>query len=434
MSLASKRHPGFHGVNNQLVFSEYTTQTMVDEEGTLKALFFAHSLSLELLSRYHTVLFLDCTYKTNKYNMPLLHIAGVSGNNDSFSAGFCFLASETHTYYEWALNTLQSFLTANKIPPPEVMITDRELALMNAISKIFPNTKNMLCTWHIEKNLVANASKLIKDQFLEHRILKDWSNLIRLPTISKFESHWNGMRSNYPPAFMSYIEKTWIPHAPSFADAWTKKITHFDHRTSSRIESSHKYIKQHLLSSNANFPEVIKLITLALESQHHEITSRFHQQKITTLRDIVKIFSPCLGKITHFALRRAQNNFNRLKQDPQGGMCNRCHTIRTGIPCKHWILDILNKGQKVEPQEFHSQWHIMVRLFHHFLCSFYPILSSFPPGVIIPFSSSFPLFSSPLFSFFSPFFPFFPLFSFFSPFFLFFPIYFHFLGAVYLQK
>jgi len=208
---------------------------MVDEEGTLKALFFAHSLSLKLLSRYHTVLFLDCTYKTNKYNMPLLHIAGVSGNNNSFSAAFCFLASETHTYYEWALNTLQSFLTANKIPPPEVMITDRKLALMNAISKIFPNTKNMLCTWHIEKNLVSNASKLIKDQFLEHRILKDWSNLIRLPTISKFESHWNGMRSDYPPAFMSYIEKTWIPHAPSFTDAWTKKITHFDHCTSSRI-------------------------------------------------------------------------------------------------------------------------------------------------------------------------------------------------------
>ena len=195
-------------------------------------------------------------------------------------------------------------------------------------------------------------------------MLRSWSYLLRLPTISEFNNHWNNMRSLYPPIFISYVEKTWIPHAPSFADAWTKKITHFDHRTSSRIESSHKYIKQHLLSSNANFPEVIKLITLALESQHHEITSRFHQQKITTLRDIVKIFSPCLGKITHFALRRAQNNFNRLKQDPQGGMCNRCHTIRTGIPCKHRILDILNKGQKVEPREFHSQWHIIV----HFFC------------------------------------------------------------------
>ena len=191
-------------LNNQLVFSDYTTQTMVDEEGTLKALFFAHSLSLELLSHYHTVLFLDCTYKTNKYNMPLLHIAGVSGNNDSFSAAFCFLASETHTYYEWALNTLQSFLTANKIPPPEVMITDRELALMNAISKIFPNTKNMLCTWHIEKNLVANGSKLIKDSILESRMLRSWSYLLRLPTISEFNNHWNHMRSSYPPIFISY--------------------------------------------------------------------------------------------------------------------------------------------------------------------------------------------------------------------------------------
>jgi len=33
-------------LNNKLVFSEYTTKTMVAEEGTLKALFFAHFVSL----------------------------------------------------------------------------------------------------------------------------------------------------------------------------------------------------------------------------------------------------------------------------------------------------------------------------------------------------------------------------------------------------
>ena len=81
-------------LNKHLTFSNYTTCSKGNSGGNLKALFFIHSLSLELLSCYHTVLFLDFTYKKKKYNMPLLHIAGVSGNNKTFSAAFCFLAEE----------------------------------------------------------------------------------------------------------------------------------------------------------------------------------------------------------------------------------------------------------------------------------------------------------------------------------------------------
>jgi hypothetical protein len=142
-------------LNKQLTFSNYTTRSKVDSGGNLKALFFLHSLSLELLSCYHTVLFLDFTYKTNKYNMPLLHIAGVSGNNKTFSAAFCFLAEENLEYNSWALETFCSTLTSHKIPPPDVLLTDCELALMNAIAKVFPNSIHMLFTWHINKNIYS---------------------------------------------------------------------------------------------------------------------------------------------------------------------------------------------------------------------------------------------------------------------------------------
>jgi hypothetical protein len=39
---------------------------------------------------------------------------------------------------------------------PKVIATERELALMDAISDEFPSATNVLCTWHIEKNVVAN--------------------------------------------------------------------------------------------------------------------------------------------------------------------------------------------------------------------------------------------------------------------------------------
>jgi hypothetical protein len=195
----------------------------VDSGGNLKALFFIHSPSLELLSCDHTVLFLDCTYKTNKYNMPLLHIAGVSGNNKTFSAAFCFLAEENLKYYSWALETFSSSLTSHKIPPPDVLLTNCELALMNAIAEVFPNSIHMLCTWHIDKNILANASKIVKNADEEKQNMSKCSKLTQISNTADFYSSFKIFSSRFNSQFVKYIEKTWIPLAPCFVDAWTKK-------------------------------------------------------------------------------------------------------------------------------------------------------------------------------------------------------------------
>jgi hypothetical protein len=127
---------------------------------------------------------------------------------------------------------------------------------------------------------------------------------------------------------------------------------------------------------------VVKLITLALESQHHKISSEFHQQKITTLRNIQKIFTPCFGKITHYALRRAQNEFDLIKWTEELGKCNHAFTVRSGIPCKHRIAYLVNRGEKIQPTEFHAQWHMKVSCLFCFLSSFFFRLFPFSP---IPF-------------------------------------------------
>jgi len=111
-------------LKNQLGNSDYSTCVKTDDDGTLKALFFCHHASLELYSAYNTILFADSTYKTNKYKMPLLHLAGVTGNNKSFSVAFCFLAEENVDYYTWALECFNSAISCHHLPPPEIIITD----------------------------------------------------------------------------------------------------------------------------------------------------------------------------------------------------------------------------------------------------------------------------------------------------------------------
>jgi hypothetical protein len=42
---------------------------------------------------------------------------------------------------------------------PEVIITDKDNALRNALDIVFPITSKFLCIWNIEKNVLANCRK-----------------------------------------------------------------------------------------------------------------------------------------------------------------------------------------------------------------------------------------------------------------------------------
>jgi hypothetical protein len=70
-----------------------------DTENHVQCLFFAHEKQVELLRANPDILLMDCTYRTNKYRMPLLHILGCTNLQTFFSAGFCFLREETELDY-----------------------------------------------------------------------------------------------------------------------------------------------------------------------------------------------------------------------------------------------------------------------------------------------------------------------------------------------
>jgi hypothetical protein len=220
-------------LNRTLADSDFTTATKVDDSGKLKALFFCHSVSVELLAAYHHVIQVNCTYKTNKYKMSLLHFTGITSSSKTFILAFCFLAEETHLYYKWALESLLTIFNTNKIPLPDVFITNREQALINALSVVFPEASHLLCTWHIQKNLVTNAAKLIKDKSKEKDMLKYWKNLIQIPIESKFRASFERFSSEYGSEFQDYMTKNWLPVEEKYSNAWTKLVPHFGHRKTS---------------------------------------------------------------------------------------------------------------------------------------------------------------------------------------------------------
>lgn len=84
--------------------------------------------------------------------MPLLDIVGVTCFNTTFYSYFAFLERENEENYVWAVEMFK------KVVRQEVrisaIVTDRELASMNATKVVSPDSSNLLCVWHIEKNVL----------------------------------------------------------------------------------------------------------------------------------------------------------------------------------------------------------------------------------------------------------------------------------------
>lgn len=97
-------HEGQSSINaliNQLDREGFWSRVRVDENQRVTAILFAHPGSLQHLQAYSDLLLLDCTYKTNKYQMPLLDMIGVDACQRSFCIAFAFLSGEQEEDYVW---------------------------------------------------------------------------------------------------------------------------------------------------------------------------------------------------------------------------------------------------------------------------------------------------------------------------------------------
>jgi hypothetical protein len=79
-----------------------------DSDGHIAMLFITDARSVEYLNKYPNVLLLDCTYKTNKFDMPLLNILGIDHHSNSFTIALCFLNHEVTKNYKEAVQHLKA--------------------------------------------------------------------------------------------------------------------------------------------------------------------------------------------------------------------------------------------------------------------------------------------------------------------------------------
>ncbi|KAH6595417.1 hypothetical protein BASA50_005829 [Batrachochytrium salamandrivorans] len=282
---------------DEICSGDFIFNAMVDSNGALSGLFFCHEKSAELARRFNIVFIMDCTYKTNRFGMPLLNIVGITATYKTFNAGFAFICNETEPMYVWAL---QSF----------------EL--------------NLLCVWHVNKNILANATKKFDDICDTDDYMDDWSQLVYCFSEQVFEDKWT-----------------------KFQIKWRPKQDTLVH------EGNHFVIKRILGIVNNDLLTVFNTIRLLLDTQFTELNTKMELEKSSLAhRHSLDFMKSLVKKISKHALDKMLDQYKKLADMDDSDECTGLFQTSIGVPCRHEIKRRIEENRRFNIDDIHCQWHL----------------------------------------------------------------------------
>ncbi|XP_052732487.1 PKS-NRPS hybrid synthetase cheA-like [Vigna angularis] len=300
----------------------------------------------------------DSEVVTDLYRLPLLEIVGMTSTGLTFSAAFAFLSTERQSNFTWALEKLKGlFLTSEG--GPKVIVTDRDLALMNAISSVFPESYQMLCRFHILKNVKAKCKMLVHSTEVWEVLMDAWENVMDCADESLFVEYVNGFQyvSRSWPLFFEYVNQTWIiPYSTYFVKFWTNKVMHLGNTTTNRAESAHWSLKKVLGNSMGDLCSCWDSIHNVIILQHNKIKASF-ESSLLLRSDHFKgyIYRELIGRVSRYALDLIAKELKIVQQiglDSSKCGCVLRHTF--GVPC---ACELARYDPRMIPiGEFHIMW------------------------------------------------------------------------------
>ncbi|PIA47416.1 hypothetical protein AQUCO_01400230v1 [Aquilegia coerulea] len=129
----------------------------VGENRSMRSIFWADSRARAAYNQFGDVMVFDTICRTNKDLFPFASFTGVNHHRQAVLFGCAFLADETVESFIWLFET---FLRAMSHKHPVSLITNRDKAMMVAIEKVLPKTRQRSCMLHIEKSLLDSMSSI----------------------------------------------------------------------------------------------------------------------------------------------------------------------------------------------------------------------------------------------------------------------------------
>ena len=351
--------------------SQWYCKYTMDAWDQLTNLFFSYNPSLDWLAKYPDILFIDCTYKTNRFNLPLCIATSTTACNKTFYVAFAFLRHEDQPSYNWFVEQLKEVFNTCESRGPEVIFTDKEDALINSLENNFPESHHLLCTWHINKNLTARIKT--GGYFNNKEDLKRWLDVWYALVYAQTEDQYNdcvtqlrltdpGTTAKYPnKSLFEYIKAEYLDggNKEKHVRCWTKRLTTFGKTTTQTAESGHWGIKRDLESSNGDIPAVVKAVQQKLDNHLQDLLLLHERQKggFWSGKYNIPIFRYLRHDIGSTALGHVLKQWNERTKEPTCLMpCTLKFRITLGLPCKHELENLLFSKEPLRRHHFHPHW------------------------------------------------------------------------------
>ncbi|KAF5703902.1 transposase [Fusarium mundagurra] len=318
-----------HAFANQLDKEGFWNRMRLDSDDRITAVLFAHPESLAYLQAYPDLLFLDYTYKTNKYGMPLLNMIGVDACQRSFCIAFAFLSGETEQDYLWALDRLRSLpplLPADiRTPPTRIRGLQQGLADWN--------------------------------EFFNH-----WHSIMKSPDEKAFDQRVQEVERRYLPQYIEevgYIKANCLdPYKERLVRAWVDQHPHFGNVVTWRVEGIHGLLKSHLKKSTLDLFEAWRAMKHTLLNQLAELQSNQASQQMRIPIELSgSLYSTIRGWVSHEALRKVEEQ-RKLLLKKHLPICTDAFSRSHGLPCAHTLKALQEQNQPLRLEHFHTHWHL----------------------------------------------------------------------------
>ena len=222
------------------------------------------SFGKAMAEKYHMLVCLDGTHKTNMYDYNLFTLVTQYKHQQGIPIAYLISSDGCEA-------TLIKFLQAFKTYCPVVgaFMTDCCKAEKTAVETVYPNSRHILCYWHVLK---AWTQKLKQ----ERNFPKDDPFWLKLKGLlhsrGDFEKEYLKIVSIASPEFASYLNVYWYENKEKWAFSFRHNIPMFKFsNTNMLIESFHNILKTHFLKQKVNRRVDRLIFKLTGELEEHYI-------------------------------------------------------------------------------------------------------------------------------------------------------------------
>jgi len=103
---------------------------LLDKDNRLQKVLYISKQMLEYSEMFLDIIFVDSTYRRNRFNMPLFNVCGINNFGKTIMLAFAVLNNETKETYDWVFSGLRRAWKSN----PAYIISDESQEIIHGKS------------------------------------------------------------------------------------------------------------------------------------------------------------------------------------------------------------------------------------------------------------------------------------------------------------